>query len=102
MGRREITEYYDDIDQTPLKESELHVVEFSIDGRDYVLDLSRVNLQRFHDTLRPFLTAAREVPDDEREDPSEVRQWARNQGMDIAHRGKIPFAIVDAYRKAHA
>lgn len=32
---------------------------------------------------------------------AEVRAWARNQGYDIPERGRIPGAIIDAWRQAH-
>lgn len=104
MARREVTQYYDDIDQTPLTEAELNVVQFSFMGTDYLLDLSSDNLRRFHEILTPFIAAAREVPQEgqEKVDPSEIREWAQREGLKIAHRGKIPFAIQDAYRQAHA
>lgn len=104
MARREITQYYDDIDNSPLREDELHVVRFSMAGTDYVLDLSKENAREFHETLAPFIQAARQAPADaaRRVNPREVRKWAQQQGMAIAHRGKIPFAIVDAYNEAHS
>ncbi|WIM67561.1 Lsr2 family protein [Corynebacterium breve] len=104
MARREITQYYDDLDNTPIEAEELHVIRFSMDGNDYVLDLSKENAQEFHETLAPFIKAARQAPSDvaRRVNPREVRKWAQSQGMAIAHRGKIPFAIIDAYNEAHA
>lgn len=103
MARREITQYFDDLDQTPLEESEINVVHFSFNDKDYLLDLSDENLKRFHDALTPFIAAAREVPAETKFlDASAVRAWARKQGLKVAHRGKIPSAIQEAYRKAHA
>lgn len=103
MARREITQYFDDLDNTPLSKDEVHVVHFSVDGTDYVLDLSKENAQEFRDVMAPFVSAARLVPQEttRRVDPSEIRKWAQSQGIAIAHRGKIPFAIIDAYHAAH-
>nr|WP_274708586.1 Lsr2 family protein [Corynebacterium meitnerae] len=103
VARREITQYFDDLDQTPLDESEVNIVHFSFNNKDYLLDLSDANLARFNETLMPYIAAAREVPEHDRmTEASAVRSWARKQGLKIAQRGKIPAAIVDAYRKAHA
>lgn len=103
MARREITQYYDDLDQSPLTESELKIVEFSYDGTDYILDLSEDNFRRFEDALNPFVKAAREVKREStvKVDASDVRAWAKKQGMNVSNRGKIPFEIQDAYRQAH-
>ncbi|KLN37611.1 histone [Corynebacterium diphtheriae bv. gravis str. ISS 4746] len=48
MARREITQYFDDIDNTPLTEDQVHVVRFGVNGINYVLDLSADNAQK-HD-----------------------------------------------------
>ncbi|AJT69966.1 hypothetical protein T261_8373 [Streptomyces lydicus] len=31
----------------------------------------------------------------------DVREWARRQGYDVAPRGRIPGAVLDAYKQAH-
>ncbi|CAB0738315.1 Lsr2 family protein [Corynebacterium diphtheriae] len=46
MARREITQYFDDIDNTPLTEDQVHVVRFGVNGINYVLDLSADNAQK--------------------------------------------------------
>ena len=40
MARREITQFFDDLDNAPLSEEEVNVVDFSVNGIDYTLDLS--------------------------------------------------------------
>lgn len=104
MARREVTQFYDDLDGSALSESEHQAVHFSLNGTDYVLDLSKENVQRFHEALMPFIAAAREVPADPRTrvDASQIRAWARKKGMKVAQRGKIPFEVIDAYRRANA
>lgn len=104
MARREVTQYYDDLDGSPLTEAEHQAVHFSFNGTEYVLDLSKDNLAKFHEALMPFIAAAREVPADPRGkvDASQIRAWARQKGMKVAQRGKIPFEIIDAYRRANA
>lgn len=104
MARREITQFYDDLDGSPLSESEHQAVHFSFNGTEYVLDLSKDNVAKFHEALMPFIAAAREVPTDPRSkvDASQIRAWARKKGMKVAQRGKIPFEVIDAYRRANA
>ena len=41
MARREITQIYDDLDDKPLQETDVHVIRFSIDGSSYVMDVSK-------------------------------------------------------------
>ncbi|MDO5032953.1 Lsr2 family protein [Corynebacterium sp.] len=104
MARREVTQFFDDIDHTPINEDELEVIRFSVNGKNYLLDLSRENARAFHEMMTPYIEAARIAPDrdNRRVDPSKVRAWAREQGIPVAHRGKIPHSVIDAYNEAHA
>ncbi|MCS7477364.1 Lsr2 family protein [Umezawaea endophytica] len=34
-------------------------------------------------------------------DPTEIRAWARENGMQVADRGRIPGDVTDAYEAAH-
>lgn len=104
MARREITQYFDDLDGSALTEEELNVVRFSLDGTDYVLDLSANNAQEFRELLSPYLKVAREETADvlEKADPADIRRWAQSKGMDVANRGKIPHSIMKAYQEAHS
>ncbi len=108
MARREVTQYFDDLDNTPISEDQVHVIRFSVDGNDYLLDLSEKNAREFRDVLAPFIKVARPAPNGNgrgggaRVHPREIRRWAQNQGLAIAHRGKIPHEIIAAYNEAHA
>ncbi|AGS35909.1 Lsr2-like protein [Corynebacterium maris DSM 45190] len=104
MARREITQYFDDLDGSALTEEELNVVRFSLDGTDYVLDLSEDNAREFRELLARYLEVAREETANvlEKADPADIRQWAQSKGMDVANRGKIPHSIMKAYQEAHA
>ncbi|MDK4209791.1 Lsr2 family protein [Corynebacterium accolens] len=103
MARREITQFYDDLDNQLIGEDELEAVRFSVNGRSYLMDLSRDNARRFHEAIAPFVEAAHAAPDAEspQVDPRKVREWAQKQGHDVARRGKIPQNIIDAYNAAH-
>lgn len=111
MARREITQFFDDLDNTPLSEEDLHIVRFGLEGTEYVLDLSEDNARELHRLLEPYVNAARKVTQPRptrresvstRGNSRAVRQWAQEQGMKVANRGKIPHEIIEAYNKAHA
>lgn len=104
MARQQIIQYFDDLDDSPLQEDEVKIIRFSVEGTDYVLDLSEDNARAFHEALEPFVAAAREDTKDvlEKTDPADIRKWAQNKGMDVANRGKIPQQVLQAYRDAHA
>lgn len=107
MSRREVTQFYDDLDHTPpLSESEVEVIRFSVDGTTYLLDLSPpANAAKFRAALDPFVSAAHIAPEPDARrvsPPSVIRDWARTRGIPVAHRGKIPNVIIEAYNEANA
>ncbi|MEH6234739.1 Lsr2 family protein [Corynebacterium pseudotuberculosis] len=104
MARREITQFFDDIDNTPLDESEVRVISFSFDGEDFTIDLSEENAEKFREAIRPYTEKASRTMRQRTpvgHDPKDVRQWAKSKKIDIAARGKIPQEVIDAYVQAH-
>lgn len=85
-------------------------ITFALDGSSYEIDLSSENAERLREALRPFVAAARPVAPGKaarrssaRSDtsPAAIREWAREAGYEVNERGRIPAAIVAAYRAAH-
>jgi hypothetical protein len=103
----------DDIDGSEACET----VTFSVEGREYELDLSEENAARLRDALAPFVGAARrhaggrgqrrrsngggpQPPPStyDRGRNAEIREWARQHGHEVAVRGRIPASVLAAYR----
>lgn len=113
MARKEITKFFDDIDGTELGESEINIVQFSLDGKNYVIDLSESNATKFRETLAPYIEVARKQVASrggQRRSPGnnntrgrtrKIREWAKDQGMNVASRGQLSTEIVEAYDAAH-
>ncbi len=94
-------------------------VEFGFEGRNYEIDLSKENADRFREALAQFVGAARRTgggaprrrqsataaapsrPSVDREQNQAIRTWARDQGMKVNERGRIPSEVLEAYHKAH-
>jgi hypothetical protein len=86
-------------------------VDFALDGKDYAIDLSDDNAAKLRDALAPFVGAARRPggrrksgqsnhrPSADREYTVAVRRWAQDNGHEIANRGRIPAAVVQAYEQ---
>lgn len=115
MARRKITQYFDDMDNTPLDEDDLNVIRFGYEGTEYILDLSDENAREFREIMEPYVRAARKVSSvrgggrrgegatiGSRGNSREIREWAVAQGMKVANRGKIPIEILNAYEEAHS
>jgi len=91
-----------------------------VDGKDYEIDLSEKNAERFRSTLREFIDVSREVEQPPvltltpgrarrrstggsgRDDIPQIRAWAESQGMPVNARGRIKNEIIDAYDQAHS
>ncbi len=98
-----LTVIVDDIDGT----MDARTVEFSFDGVSYEIDLSDENLQKMKEALAPWLDNARRKVGARRTssrsdgpDSREVRKWAKEQGMEVNPRGRVPKDIIEAYLAA--
>jgi hypothetical protein len=100
----------DDLDGSVATET----VQFALDGKTYEIDLSSTNAGKLRDALASYTAAARKSTRTPRSTrgpvsaaprfaagrkrPHAIREWARAQGMSVTDRGRIPFAVRDAYR----
>jgi hypothetical protein len=98
--------YVDDIDGSDAEGT----VRFGFDGTDYEIDLNKKHADQLNQAISPFIAAARKVPSSRRpsrgarggrHDVSDVRAWARDQGIKISERGRIPADVLAKYNAAH-
>ncbi|MDA8321181.1 MAG: Lsr2 family protein [Actinomycetota bacterium] len=94
----------DDIDGSEAEET----ISFSLDGARYEIDLNGAHAQELREQVGRYVKAARKVTgssgrparvrrasaDDKNK---EVRDWARDQGLEVNDRGRIPAHIVAKY-----
>jgi hypothetical protein len=117
MAQQVDVRYVDDLDGSTASGT----VSFGLDGRTYEIDLSDENAAKLRDSLASFVAAARrsggrssvrrgrrseetEAPAPtrtNREETAAIRSWARENGHDVSERGRIPKAVLEAYRSAH-
>jgi hypothetical protein len=90
-------------------------VSFGLDGKSYEIDLSSKNAEKLREALADYVAAARKPsggrraaaataarrPAVDREQNQAIREWARNKGMKVNDRGRIPSEVVDAYHQAN-
>jgi hypothetical protein len=85
-------------------------VTFTLDARTYEIDLSDENAAKLRDTLAQYIAAARresgtrrsvaartQQPAGEREQTAAIRQWARENGLNVSERGRIPKSVAEAF-----
>jgi Lsr2 len=106
MAQKVTVELEDDLDGGPADET----VRFGFDGSDYEIDLSNKNAATLRKQLEPFIEHARKAGRGQRRrstrTPSSrrhsgaVRAWAREQGITVSERGRIPASVIDQYEIA--
>lgn len=108
MAQKVSIEYIDDIDGSPLGDDG-ETVEFGFEGRNYQIDLTEENAQKFREFMEVYvengtrITArktggGRSSQKTSTVNNKAVREWARAEGYEISDRGRIPAEIIEAYR----
>lgn len=87
-------------------------VAFGLDGLNYEIDLTPDEQAELRDRLAIFVGHARQgkrkasakksVSLVAGTTPRAIRQWAKDQGMDVPDRGRLPKSLVQAYEAAKA
>jgi hypothetical protein len=96
----------DDLDGGPADET----VRFGLDGVEYEIDLSKQHARTFRRELASFLVHARRAERERRRRPArspsgrrrsgDIRAWAKDAGIQVSDRGRIPASVVAQYQAA--
>jgi hypothetical protein len=102
------TLFIDDLDGSPAEGT----IRFALDGTSYEIDLSGEHAQALREALTHFIDGARRAPGTRSAarprrkpgpgdpDSTEIRDWARSQGIDVKDRGRIPAELVVKFKAA--
>jgi hypothetical protein len=115
MAQQTTVRFVDDLDGSDASGT----FDFSLDGRQYQIDLSDENAAKLRDALAPYVGAARKAGGrgrgraarqtvvaekparSKREDTLAIRQWARENGHEVSERGRIPKSVLTAFQAAN-
>ncbi len=96
----------DDLDGGPADET----LRFAFGGTDYEIDLSKKNADKLRRQLAPYIEHARKAGRGQprrggrsaasRQRSSDIRAWARQQGISVSERGRIPASLVQRFEAA--
>jgi hypothetical protein len=88
-------------------------VRFGLDGAEYEIDLNAEHAKELRDALARYVDAARRVSGGARKsargssrapangpNTTEVREWARAQGIEVKDRGRVPADLVVKFKAA--
>lgn len=113
MAQQTTIRLVDDLDGSDAVE----IVQFALDGRHFEIDLSashalalRGNLADYVAHVRraararaakPTATAGRVPARAARAQTAAIRAWAKDNGHEIADRGRVPKTVIAAFHAAH-
>jgi Lsr2 len=100
-----------DYDSKEIPSGEHMTRSFSLDGRDYEIDLCEKHSQKFDETMKRFADKARRASaragrtkrrtTAHRRRSAEIRAWAKRSGMEVSERGRIPTQVIAKYEANH-
>lgn len=111
VAQKITTLFIDDIDGGDAEGT----VRFSLDGTEYEIDLNAQHSEELRSALGKYVTHARKVGGTARRgrvagragrgaastlNTTEIRNWARENGIDIKDRGRVPADVVAKYQAA--
>lgn len=107
MATKTMIALEDDFDGGPADET----VRFGLGTADYEIDLNAHNAGLFRAQLAPFIEHARRTSRGQRrptrsatvrQHSAGVRAWAKEHGIDVGDRGRIPASVTERYQAAMA
>jgi hypothetical protein len=85
-------------------------IRFAFEGTDYEIDLNAKNAAKFGKQLAPYVEHARRAgrapsrragrTAAHRQRSGDIRAWAKEHGLAVSERGRIPASVVDQYNTA--
>ena len=112
MAQKVSVTYACDFDQREIPQGQHRLRRFSIDGRDYEIDLCARHSERFDEAVSSFASHARKASGRlvrakrrtaaHRKHSAQVRAWARANGFALSERGRIPSDVVSRYESTHS
>lgn len=90
-------------------------VTFSLDGAQYVIDLSSKNAKQLRESLSRYVDAARKEKGVRPvgrgagrkttsigPNTSDVREWAKTHGYEVSERGRVSKELIVKFQEAHS
>ena len=108
MAQKIQTLFIDDLDGSAAEGT----VRFGLDGAEYEIDLNAGHAQELRDALARYVGAARRAGAARRParsarrgsasglNTTEVREWAKAQGIEVKDRGRVPAELVVKFKAA--
>ena len=110
MAQKIQTLFIDDLDGSAAEGT----VRFGLDGAEYEIDLNADHAKALRDSLASYVGAARRSSGTAKRpargggrrgsasglNTTEVREWAKSQGIEVKDRGRVPAELVVKFKAA--
>ena len=106
MAQKVTVALEDDMSGGPANET----VRFAVEGTGYEIDLNAKNAASFRMLLAPYLEHARKAgrapgrragrTAASRQRSGDIRAWAKQHGLAVSERGRIPASVIEQYEAA--
>jgi hypothetical protein len=108
MAQKVQTLFIDDLDGSEAEGT----VQFGLDGTSYEIDLSAKHAEALRKSLARYVSASRKAAGPEHPPRSrrssgangvnstEVREWAKAQGIEVKDRGRVPAELMVKFKAA--
>ena len=108
MAQKIQTLFVDDLDGSEAEGT----VRFGLDGTEYEIDLNTEHAQALRNALAHYVSASRRAGGARRHarggrrasangvNSTEVREWAKAQGIEVKDRGRVPAELVVKFKAA--
>ena len=100
-----------DYDEKEIPDGQHMTRVFSVDGRDYEIDLCERHSQKFDEVFRRFAVRARKATHRvgrakqrtaaHRKRSADIRAWAKDKDVSVSDRGRIPADVIARYDASH-
>lgn len=103
MVKKTLAKYFSDVSGDEI-DGESPTVSFALEGTSYEIDLTESERQELRDALAVYVDAARKSTRGATRkkstggpSPKDVRDWARENNIDVPSRGRIPATVIEAF-----
>lgn len=107
MAKVETVQIVDDLTGKTLDGEDINRIKFAVDGKEYLLEVSNANAEKFYAAMEKWVAAAQPVKKGRSKRLSRakeiraVRAWAIENGYEVSERGRVPNDILEAYQEAN-
>jgi hypothetical protein len=107
MAKKTLSKYFSDVSGDEIGDDS-PTLSFALEGTSYEIDLTDSEKQALRDALAPYVGVARKTTRGATRKRSsaagsvskDVRDWARENNIDVPARGRIPASVVEAFENS--